>query len=421
MLWVVGVPLLIAAGLFIELFLRSSRRLAQAELETEAVIREIRSRTRAPLKSLGPGIEGDAWDHYPSPTTLDIVDLGSSLGMEWKYDPDRFEAVLKAHARDIEAIRLGLRCRLAVPRTDYEVPFADHYRSPPNEGVLLGYFLAAAAVHRHARQDDVEALVYVRMLLGLGQDYARGAPSEVIETLRVFEQRAAEAGRMIFAGHSLSAGDLESFAQDFDLLDASRPSALDALEVDDVRLRRALVEYGRSGRSRFEYPVKWSGEQKLRFLGSSRLAAVHALDHLSAVLAEVRALKALKPHGRHVATATMCDRWQDKNPLVIHSLGEMQYGTGFRWDSIGLMFRGLLRLAAAIAWYEADQRRLPGRLEDLVPKYIGAIPVCGRTGEPYRYAGGKVWSGGFDMDDDGGRQALRDTEDGDQVIEVRRK
>ena len=51
----------------------------------------------------------------------------------------------------------------------------------------------------------------------------------------------------------------------------------------------------------------------------------------------------------------------------------------------------LLGLALAMARYEIEQGKLPPSLEDLLPRYLDAIPNCPHGNEPFEYTNGRVW------------------------------
>ncbi len=51
------------------------------------------------------------------------------------------------------------------------------------------------------------------------------------------------------------------------------------------------------------------------------------------------------------------------------------------------------------------EQRLPAKLDDLVPRYLPAVPLDTFSGEPLRYdpIRGLIWSVGMDFKDEGGR------------------
>ena len=88
----------------------------------------------------------------------------------------------------------------------------------------------------------------------------------------------------------------------------------------------------------------------------------------------------------------------------------------------------LARVAAAVAWYEAERKEYPKQLADLVPKYLPKVPDDPYTGLPLRYrvenGGATVYVLGGDRKDDGGR-AIPEGDgmdaDGDVVWSVKRR
>jgi hypothetical protein len=65
---------------------------------------------------------------------------------------------------------------------------------------------------------------------------------------------------------------------------------------------------------------------------------------------------------------------------------------------------GVTQLLAALRAYQLETGRLPDRLEELMPRYLVALPLDGFDGKPLRYSPAKrlVYSVGRDMQDRGG-------------------
>ncbi len=92
------------------------------------------------------------------------------------------------------------------------------------------------------------------------------------------------------------------------------------------------------------------------------------------------------------------------NPLLAYYHG--LHGTVYQRAAELNMHTALLRAAVAIARHRAELGRFPESLAALVPAYLPSIPRCPYSGEPLRYAEGRVWSIGGDGDDDGGVDQL---------------
>ncbi len=71
--------------------------------------------------------------------------------------------------------------------------------------------------------------------------------------------------------------------------------------------------------------------------------------------------------------------------------------------------------------YVQQEMRLPARLEDLVPKYLSALPLDPFSGEPVRYnrAQGLIYSVGMNLKDEGGRPTVVPLSDPDEpTVEI---
>ena len=86
------------------------------------------------------------------------------------------------------------------------------------------------------------------------------------------------------------------------------------------------------------------------------------------------------------------------------------------------MCAGLARVQMGMALYKAEKGGYPEKLEELVPKYMGAVPVDGFSGEALIYRktekGYVVYSVGVNRKDDGG-VTEKGMDKGDLVVEGR--
>lgn len=416
------------AWLFIQAERRATEIFDRHEQDVERKVGELAARDPARPPLFDPPLPGDTWELYYKASnelremqdeiSLAIPELWDGSGPAPPLDPAKIEDILRRCAPQIEGLRGSLRMEVRVTH-DFEEgmrPLEFHLSSGMPD--LVSGFLARAAIHRHAQGRGREALEFLAMLLGVAQDRAREGYLDDLWIQVKRERRGAFAAREIFASHSLSAQDLAELAQRLNRLDAHRPSAIEAFALEDVMARRALLNLGRTGESgRLNVPA-WSWEL-FRFLGSRRWAVASALEDLDPYYRTIQKINRLPSHARAMEETEARERLNRNNPFVLCfvSFG----GSSFGADSVGLMYRSLLRVAVAIARREVETGHPPEKLEDLIPKYLPVLPACPLTGHPFRYSPGKVWSDGGDGDDDGGVQRREEDEEGDEVFVVKRK
>lgn len=77
---------------------------------------------------------------------------------------------------------------------------------------------------------------------------------------------------------------------------------------------------------------------------------------------------------------------------------------------------GIVLALFAVRRHVQREQRLPAKLDDLVPRYLPAVPLDTFSGEPLRYdpVRGLIWSVGMDFKDDGGRLTENPMSDPDE-------
>jgi hypothetical protein len=147
------------------------------------------------------------------------------------------------------------------------------------------------------------------------------------------------------------------------------------------------------------------------------------LGELERLFGRIRALRGLELHLQPAAIAEIVkEAGASRNPIVQSTFPGITRVV--HRDLVSRMTLTLLRVATAVAWYQAEKGVFPATLEELVPKYLPRVPVCPLTGMPLGYRPGCVWSPGWNRVDDGGKPGKdndADAKDGDYVWTVKKK
>lgn len=77
---------------------------------------------------------------------------------------------------------------------------------------------------------------------------------------------------------------------------------------------------------------------------------------------------------------------------------------------------GIVLALFAVRRHVQREQRMPAKLDDLVPRYLSAVPLDSFSGEPLRYdpKRGLIWSVGMNFKDDGGRPTEMPMSDSDE-------
>jgi hypothetical protein len=298
-------------------------------------------------------------------------------------------------------------------------PGAKAHHSP--DALRTGRLLKGASTHAHRLGDDRQALDYAKLGLALAQDLGRDGP--LIYPLVQFwcEGLCLSAMKYYFESYSLGGSELAALAAWLEGLDRSRPDVMEAWVAEDVLIRTSLAG---ADWSSFDSRYKGLPRPTWRCLYSRSITRAQALNLQSEFAADILRLRPLTSWERIAKAPSKGDHPTD-NPLFEWT--ESIAGGVFRRDALTLLLRALLRVAVAAARYESEHGRFPSKIEDLVPGYLPALPVCPLTGLPLHAANGKVWSPGKNRVDDGGVEDKPEdmTEDGgsngDVVWTVKRR
>lgn len=430
--WLLGIAAGVAAalgGLLWSLHSRATAVFERHEAEVKIAIAELRARPAEVVRLFDPERPGNGWDALvkalaaaASIPDSDGDEIPAINGMpDFKPDPVKVEAVFLKHAAVVDALREAARYREFRPEYRYEagsgVDLIDL-----NAAFRAMRFLSGRATHAHEQGRGKESLESILLGLALAQSVGRDGPTVSFLVQVICEAIIVDALRQILPKHGFQATELESFAGKLDLLHRARRQAAETVAVEEVIVRQTLVDWGLRGTvdgSLGEFRI----DRSWRYLFSRRLAYAGALGEFEAYFPEIRRALALPSSRRLEALAELRGRMEaSRNPSVsrnsgaFHSMGRRDLEAHLEWT--------LLRVSTALAWHEVERNGLPGRLEDLVPRYLPEVPSCPVTSTPLRYKDGRLWSVGRNGVDDGGTPGLNgDVMDdtGDVIWTVKRK
>lgn len=432
---VAGMAALVAVSLWFTY--RSAQTRATAVFEShqkelEARIVSLRARKGPRALIYGDVRPGNGWESMvralegfkaiPEADANQIPEVNGAM-VEADYPPPAtLDTIFTRHTKPFDEIRTALQHTGIRAGYRYEEGLSLPLPSLI-EAIGAGRFLAGLATHEHRASRDALAVEPVLLGLGMAQEVGRDGPLISALVQIVCEGTVIEAWRTVMESHDLSAADLERAARAFDALLAARPGMAEALEVEDVVGRMTLVTMGRTGVDSAEYELEgiWAG-RSWRYLYSRRLVYAGALPALERHYREQRSLEILPPSRRIVAAERIdTESLKDRNPFVqrlIPTISKL-----WKREAVALMNWTLMRVATAIAGYEAEKGAPPASLADLVPRHLARVPECPWSGKPIGYVPGKVWSYGVDGVDDGGTPNPKGDEEpgGDVVWVVKRK
>lgn len=408
---------------------RADRIFREHDLDVTTRIAAIRARpkvSRPPL--FGEAIPGNGWsalekalDAFKAIPYADAEKVLESCGLlpEEIKDEASLDAIFTNYAPAFDQLREVLRYERLDAAHAYEsgFPMSVDYGI---YAITASKFLAGLGTHRHRAGQDALALEPLNQALVLAHDVGRNGPVVTFLVQVVCEGIAEDAWRTVLDGHELSADRLRKATEAMDLLWKFRPSCVDSIEVEDVMLRRAVADLALG--ALVLDPLGFWGGRSWRYLFSRRLCYAGALPICKQYFADLREVGKLSCWEREAATLRVRNHASiDRNQIARMALPNT--GKIFRRDAIAQMGWTLMRVATALAWYEAEKGAPPASLRDLVPRYLSAVPDCPLTGKPLGYAPGKVWSYGVDGVDNGGMPNPKGDEEpgGDVVWVVTRK
>lgn len=312
--------------------------------------------------------------------------------------------------------------------------YADHVSRDPSvmDGFLGegGDFQSWLTVRDHvfapdyaraiARDEDGEALRVVRILLLAGGDVARGGTMIGAMMGTVLQREALDRLYTLLARGRLGADALAALAHDLALL---RPldvgpqlEAIFRLEMLLVRRTLLLTAGDRDAAAGLgvDLQISW------RHLFSPRIQTAEILEELDTL-----PLPCEDDEARSLRDTIRCYETAGTDPTtpaeVLQGMMLVVAPRAARVLALHAVKHHLAEVAVALARYRTVHGTWPATLEELVPTYLDALEACPLAQLPLGYANGRVWSGGGDGDDDGGRPLDEDAAwdaDGDRVWDL---
>jgi len=404
---------LLIAGVVVRAITRAESELKRHEHEIVEWEARLPGRDFRRPVVIGEPVEGNAWDFYDRFSKLQRWMQGNSdWDQVWKIlgyrmsqyiddDAEAQERVLRWARETLADLREGVRRTRVDPGFESVGPT---YVRRLNQAQAALQISAVLIIAEHRAGKDADAMETAALLFAAAQDQARGGAMEGFQERAVTESTVLRTCRSLFQSLNASAADLHRFSSRLDALDGARETARDAWMHEDLHERKILLES-----ARFEIPGEPPAQAGWRCLFSDRIMRAQALSVCEAGFRRMREASSLEPYERYQGSLRLEAELQDHpNPLVrllnFDSRASRVWTVPWvqREDALALTHRALLRLAIAIARYELDAGKPPETLEALVPKYLPKIPRCEFSGQPFRYAPGRVWSVGANGVDDGG-------------------
>jgi len=410
---------------------RASATFAHHDREVAAMIAALRSRDASRPSIFPDAVNENGWGPYQeafaafSALSEEEQQAFPRIGLfeEGELPDDHLlHNILAKYRPHLMLLEKGARCRIIEPGYNYEAG-AEMALDWLTGALRAAQVLHGAAGHHYRTGDGAEALRLTALGLAVAQDLARKGP--IICALIQFsgENLACDGLREILSsGHPFTATELDGFLAQLDLLDAHRPSLIDAWVGEEAYVRQSLLnpDYGRQSAKYFPRVDMRPG---WRYVFSYRIMQAQALNVDAHVMDRARRLESLALKAKIAETDLLYDEAKvHPNPLVSSFMPSIL--RVFESDRVALLNRTMLRVAVSVARFQLDHGRDPDRLDELVPRYLPKLPDCPLTGTALHYRGGRFWSIGVNRVDDGGTPGSTNDAgdvDGDVVWTVRRK
>jgi hypothetical protein len=326
----------------------------------------------------GDPLPGNAWDHYgrvnreimSSEDRYDELLAIRNSAYPVRFPPDiaRFPV---DHRAWVDELFLGLRSDTL--RRTWTDPTVAHLPA------LEAFLIVCAEAERQAGH-DTEALRLLCGALTVSGDFRRGVfPSQVGQDLDG-ERYVAVIWRLVLQGHGLAPAELQSVCALLDRIEEIRPTLFDAIRNHhEDRRARKVSAYVANPKS---LPPGW------RELWNPTIRACELADDLDRSTRAILALEGRPPWEREGVVEEVQNVITEQDQVWVEAHTLPAQAKDFHWEAVGRGMRDLIRVATALARYEAEKGRMPERLADLVPRYLPRPPVCAASGSPFPYEGG---------------------------------
>jgi hypothetical protein len=372
------------------------RRQEQA-LEKSLIARteELRARGIPRPRLFEPEIPGNGWPEYEQAVRelahvnsedTDAIQLFRESTPELVPDPLKLRTIFAKYNSSVEKLRQSYRYPAHVP--------PELFRIAPGS-VDAVKLLRSQAAFLHWEGHDSEALEYILLAVALAEDAGRQGSFLECLTKEVCEYVAEDALQHILESCSATPAALELLARQLDRLSETRPGLLISIPTQDLAIRISILE---SANSRDAGPL--GGGASWRSFYSRRLAYAPQVAEVEHLFARASQITQLPVHGRLAALTTLVGEPRIRENHALDQITE-NLARIFRTDACSQMQWSLMRLAVAVAWYQAETGQSPESLSHLVPRYLPGVPICSSTGMPFHYSGGKIRVPERDLKDKG--------------------
>lgn len=364
--------------------------------------------------NLDPVIDQPALEPLPSPNAFDFyVAAGEMLvdseGIEYALTggaPERgaertaeqLQDALRANAPALATFRAGLRHAYAHPPvTSFDTVLPHFSRSRSLARVI-------ALESRTLRENGDPVAALDSAIDGLEFGTQVGSDGPLIGLLVGIACEALARPQAWAAAELVDGPTAAAAARRLEAIEMRRAPFADVVEVEWRWLRHGVMEF-------FEQPDwRWNfhdfigdGEAKrpsFAFLLVNERRSMRLIDEYYS--RELVASRLPYPRAIDPANAPSLDAYTRRDPVTAALLPA--FNKSREKIELSAARARLLYTSLALRAYEAEHGRPAASLEELVPEYLSAVPLDPFTeSQPLQYLGGKLYSVGLDLVDDGGR------------------
>jgi len=361
-----------------------------------------------------PAEEGNAWDVFTKALEpfaglpeADIEAISAYFNGEPEADRGKVDGHLAAALPHLDELKRALRRSWVEP--DYRYEQGSELMIPQlNSSIRAARYLAAAAKRDHEQGKGEDAVSDILAVLGVA-DYIAVKAILVSELVAIVCRAIAHTAlKAILSDHDLPTAALGRLARSMDRLESAKSDFQDCLRREDIVARCTARTFGERGDAQ------------------SQAIAARFFSIQDRFMEELERLAKLPAWEREEAGKKIVQEIVDtKSPL--HLLLVPQVGLAWRNQWLSEAEWAVARVAVAVACFQADRGNNPASPNDLVPKYVAKIPAdpCGPDSIKlvFQDSSAKVYSVGYDREDDGGKpeETNFDDEESDIVWTVKRR
>ena len=407
----------------------ASRYLDEARTEVRRGIQVYQGKSVRRPPYFEPAVEGDAWPVHAAAIASIMDDLSAEEREIIDGDPDAEEdesakaerkAIIQKLEGKVGALRQGLSHTWVTPDFNWELGMEQ--KTFVFKGQLT-FFRALALVGRERGQEgrQGEALDVLATGMAIAEDLSTNGALVAELVKEASQDRLRDEVSTILADHSVPAPALRELLRILEFIDARRDGIANVMSRELLCMKVSALTAMDSIAG-----MNWGLNPMPRYWFSNRVLMADAQRTFDRIAEDIERLRGKSP--REVGDAQPWARHYD-NPNPIVSILAPSMARAWSSEKRARARSTLQKCAVAIACHQAETGRTPGTLNDLIPKYLAALP-----GDPYAKDGtlayridghvATVYSLGEDGDDDGGKAAPEDdlgTRDCDIVWTVKRR